>query len=392
MERAMFSINTAILLAVLHAAQPPALTLAVRTLPVKGVPETLLVHQDRLFVACFHGSNLSVFDTNTRQETHQLFFDAYEVPANPKAGTPRGVHRCPPGDLVVANGKVFVGQVFSDQVLVLDLKTLWVVKRLPLGGQGHFAAAADGKTVYYASNEKNAFHIIDTETYQYRTVAYPPGGRGIGCVALGPDGKRLYLGIQRGGKAPDGVERTGGNAFLAVYDLAKNAYAGTAYLAQRTQGDNSDDSIPYRLVFSPDGRLLYVGMFQSLAGVQVLDTATLRRVDHIPFQAGPKNKHFQWVDPLGLVMYRGWLLSVNRNNNEVMVVDRASLKAVARLTFAGDGHQLKTIALQGERIYLGDEAARAVHELSGRKLARLIKRAQRDGKAKLPLEVTLAAR
>src|SRR5271163_805576 len=92
----------------LRATQPPARTLAVHAIPVKGAPDRLLVHQDRLFVSSFRGEDLSVFDTKTRQRLHQLFFDAYEIPAGPKTGTPRNVDRCRPGDLVVANDKVFV--------------------------------------------------------------------------------------------------------------------------------------------------------------------------------------------------------------------------------------------------------------------------------------------
>lgn len=50
----------------------------------------------------------------------------------------------------------------------------------------------------------------------------------------------------------------------------------------------------------------------------------LSRIAQRGDKAGPKNKYFQWVDPLGVAVYRRWLLSVNRNNNERVVVDRAS--------------------------------------------------------------------
>ncbi len=312
------------------AQQPGRLTFPVHTIPVKGQPSHLLVHQDRLFVSCFHGGNLGVFDTATRKELQQLFFDASESPAIPEQGVPRSVYRCPPGETVAANGKLFVGQTFSDHIIVFDLKTMWVVKRLVLGGNGSLAASADGKTVYFASAEKNEFHIIDTETYKVRTVPYPTAGTGIGCVALGPDGKRLYLGIQRGGKQPDGKQFFGSNAFLAVYDLTKGVYAGTTDLAQTEPGNtDSEIAIPFSLAFSPTGRFLYVGMFQSLAGIQVVDTTTLKLVGNIPFKAGPKNTHFKWVDPLAVKVYRRWLLAVNRNNNELVFVDRETAKLVA---------------------------------------------------------------
>ncbi len=62
-----------------------------------------------------------------------------------------------------------------------------------------------------------------------------------------------------------------------------------------------------------------------------------------------------------------------------------------RLTFAGEKHQLQTLAVQEDRIYLGDNAQQAVHELNGRKLARLINRTLRAGETPTPLEVTLIA-
>src|SRR5260370_16987903 len=130
------------------AAQPPGHTLPVHTIPVKGQPSHLLVHQNKLFVSCFEGSNLGIFDTATRKELQQLVLDAYESPADPKTGAPHSVHRCPPGDMVVANGKLFVAQTFGEHVVVFDLKTMWVVKRLSLAGAAYFPTPPDSQTHY----------------------------------------------------------------------------------------------------------------------------------------------------------------------------------------------------------------------------------------------------
>jgi len=345
------------------AAGEPAATFRVRTIPVKGQPTHLLVHQDRLFVSSFPADELTVIDRGTRK--------------------PVRVQGDTPGESIVANGKVFVGLVF-DKVAVLDRGTLKEVRRLPLVGDGCFAASPDGKTVYYATNSRNEFHIIDTETCRIRTVPYPSGGRGIGhgSVALAPDGKRLYLGIQRG-QGPNG------NCFLAVYDLAKDDYVGTIALFQTDQAGNSDDSIPAGMTFSPDGRLLYVGMMQCLVGVRVVDTQALRIANNVWFQPGPQNKHFTNVDPLEVATFRDWLLCVNRNNSELVVVDRATTKALARLTFPDGGQPMRTIAVEEDRLYLGGN--QSVHELNGRKLARLIERAGRDA-VKTPLEIKLKPR
>jgi hypothetical protein len=93
-----------------------------------------------------------------------------------------------------------------------------------------------------------------------------------------------------------------------------------------------------------------------------------------------------------VAVYRRWLLAVNRNNNELVVVDRGSAKLVARVSFAGDGHELLAMTVRDDAIYLGDNAAEAVHELNGRDLERLIEAARTDGRTRLPVEVTLTAK
>ena len=298
----------------------------------------------------------------------------------PGAGTPY-----PPGDLIAANGKLFVGQIGSGSVVVFDLATMWVVNRLPVGGEGNLAATEDGRRVFFASNQKNEFHIIDTQTYKDETVPYPPGGRGIGSVAVSPDQKRLYLGIQRGGQAPDGKEHGGGNSFLAVYDLEQNKYSGMVYLAEIDASGTSDGSIPRAITFSADGRQMFVGMFQSKAGIYVIDPEKMKVLQNVPFTPNAGNS-FPWVDPLGLATYRGWLLSANRNNREVMVLDSSSCRPLARLTFAFGKHSVTRLVAAEDRLYLGDEEAGCVYELDGRKLARRLRSTPDTG---LPLEITL---
>ncbi len=371
-------------------ASEPGVLFPVRTIKIEGSPHDLAFDRGTLYVSCFHGANLTVVDTRSRSVAKQVHLDAYEsVTDGMETPKKRDVQLCPPGDLVAANGKLFVGQLFSDFLVVFDIATLWVVKRIPIEGEGFFAAAADGKTVYFASNRKNEFSIIDTETYRFKTIAYPTGGRGIGSIALSPDGKRLYLGIQRGGKAPDGKEHGGGNSFLAVYDLTKEAYTRSLYLAQILPSGDSDDSIPRKLLFSRDGRRLYAGMSQSLAGIQVIDPDKLKIERQIAFAPTTRNKFFDWVDPIGLATYRTWLIAANRNNREVVILDGSSYQTLARLTFADEKRGVANVLVDGDRIYLGDEDSHAVYELNGRNLARVLRSAAPNGKDKKLLEITL---
>jgi len=388
----MVSVGLAALLLFLGRADaPPApVVLPVRMIKVDGAPSGLLARDDGLFVSSFGAASLSEFDARTRRLTRQTYLDARET-AEPvvedgrEVGKKRTLFRCPPGDMVAADGKLFVGQLFSEYVVVFDAPTMWVVKRLPLGGSGIFAVSADRKTVYYASNERNEFYVIDAETYEYRTVPYPAGGHGIGAVALSPDGGRLYLGVQRGGKTPDRKEHPGGNSFLAVYDLRHRRYAGTVYLAEVNDAGASDDGIPASILPSPDGRLLYVGMVQSAAGIRVIDAAKLKRLYDISFEPDSRRTDSRWADPAALAFFKGRLLSVNRNNGEMAVVGPCSRRVLVRLTVADSGSRLTGVLVHGKRIYLTDETARRIYVLSGRKLAKLL--ADADGET--PLVATL---
>jgi DNA-binding beta-propeller fold protein YncE len=149
----------------------------------------------------------------------------------------RQIRQYLPGPLATADNKLFVGQVFSDFVLAIDIETRAVVKRLviPGGGEGELASASDGRFIYFASNKVPAFFVIDSATYAMDTINYPGTGRGSMSVFAHPFKPRVYIGIQRGGKL-NGVSYPGGNSFLAVYDLAKKRYVATHYLPRSSMG------------------------------------------------------------------------------------------------------------------------------------------------------------
>jgi hypothetical protein len=93
--------------------RPDRPVLPARVMTVDGALSRLLIHGDQLFVACFHGANVSVFDTRTRRPAHPpVYLDAREATGpSGQGGRRRTVSRCPPGDMVAANGKLFVGQL-----------------------------------------------------------------------------------------------------------------------------------------------------------------------------------------------------------------------------------------------------------------------------------------
>ena len=299
-------------------------------------PYHLLIHEGRVFVANWgkpQAGNITIVDPATRSIESIIELDKYE--ARTAAASGRRVLQYPPGNMACADGKLFVGQVFSDFVLVIDIDTQSIVKRIPIpgGGEGAIAASPDGRCVYFASNRVPRTFVIDSATYDFEAVDYPPGGRGCLCTVPHPSEPLLYLGIQRGGRL-DGTSHPGGNCFLAVYDLARRRYVANLYLAEVTN-NRSDDAAPVCLTYDEEQRCLFVGMFQSLRGICCVDPLEGRILDDFRFEPNARNRHFRWVDPLSQALYCDKLLSVNRNNRELVTLDKYS-GSVKRSRYLGE--------------------------------------------------------
>jgi len=138
-------------------------------------PQHLLSYGGRLFVANWETGNIAVVDPTSKSIESIVHLDKYEVASNSVGG--RAISQYPPGEMACADGKLFVGQVFSEFVLAIDIETQSIVKRIvvPGGGEGAIAASQDGGYIYFASNRVNRLFIIDTATYEYQEVDYPSG-------------------------------------------------------------------------------------------------------------------------------------------------------------------------------------------------------------------------
>jgi hypothetical protein len=296
-------------------------------------PQTLLVFGDLIISANWGSGCISMINPLTRSIIRTIDLDNYEA-KSPKTGK-REIRKYPPGNMTIADGRLFVGQVFSDYILVIDLETQAIIKRIfiPGGGQGQLTSSRDGKTVYFASNITNQFFIIDSATYDFTAVPYPEGGRGCMSIHAHPHKAILFIGIQRGGNL-DGKSYFGGNSFLAVYDLSTAKYIATVYLAEILNG-RSDDSTPICINYDRENNVIYVGMFQSKKGIYVIDGDTYEIIRNIPFKVNKHNKHFQWVDPLSQVVLDNVIISINRNNCEIVSIEKSTLKII-KAVFLGD--------------------------------------------------------
>lgn len=362
-----------VLSAMIGSPPPPAASdLVVEVWAIKpGVdPSQLLVHEGKLFASGFHAGRVSATDLLTGKKLGETALDGYEavideVVDSEKVPVKKVHHYCG-GSIARAAGKLFVEQVFSDSLLVIDPDSMRVLKRLPLG-DGLLAAAPDGKTVVCARKKMDEFHFIDPNTYEYTTVPYPDGGHGVSAVVVSPGGRFVVLGIQRGGQ-PNGTKTTidKGNSFLAVYDRVEKKYAAALYMASSTTQSVSE--FVNALVYAPDGKTLYAGMFQAETGVRVIDPSKWTILDDIRFEPNARNEFFPYTDPLGLAFHQGKLYVANRENQEVVVVDPGTRKPIARLRFADGKHAFHRIHTEKDRVYLADQGA--VYELDGWAFAR----------------------
>lgn len=297
----------------------------VHAFPDACQPYHLLVHENRVFAANWgkpQAGNIAIVNPADRSIESIIELDKYET-TTASTGERRLVQH-PPGNMACASGKLFVGQVFSDFVLVIDIETQSIIKRLPLpgGGEGAITASPDGQRVYFASNKVPRAFIIDTATYEFEAFDYPEGGRGCLCILPHPSEPLLYLGIQRGGRR-NGISYPGGNCFLAVYDHARRRYVANLYLAE-VRNDQSDDSTPHCLTYDEEQRCLFVGMFQSRRGICRVDEFGQRILQEFRFEPNAANKHFPWVDPLSQALHCDRLLSINRHNRELVTLDKYS--------------------------------------------------------------------
>lgn len=292
--------------------------------PSRSEPHDILLHNNFLVTANWAGCSISIVNPTSKSIIRTIDLDKYEA-ISPQNGE-REILSHPPGSLVIADGRLFVGQFFSDFVLVIDLATHAIVKRivLPGGGDGQLAVSQNEKEIYFASNRVNQFYIIDSATYAVKTVAYPEGGRGCMSLLRHPTLPLIYIGIQRGGRI-HGLSYPHANCYLAIYNLSHQTYTADVQLAEISNG-RADDATPACLTYDDLYNRIYVGMFQSKRGICVIEPESGELIQEIRFASNDENSVFAWADPLSQAVSGDLLLSVNRNNHELVALDRASLQ------------------------------------------------------------------
>ena len=113
-----------------EADEPDALP--VHKFPNRYRPHHLLRHNGRLFIANWgvpQAGNIAIVDPATRMIEGIIELDRYE--RRGWDGSPPRILQHTPGNIAVADGKLFVGQVFSECVLAIDIDSQSIIKRIP---------------------------------------------------------------------------------------------------------------------------------------------------------------------------------------------------------------------------------------------------------------------
>lgn len=312
-------------------------------------------HNDALIVSNFGGKNILIIDPKERKVIDSIELDHYDashlaLPTEQrKFGNAPVIRKYPPGDIIVVNDKLFVGQVFSEFVLVIDLHSKVIIKRLAIGGEGKFMSSPQGDKVFFASNQSNAFFIINPLTYKVESVQYPEPELHTGAIFCNPESQLLYLGLHRT-RRRDSKRYSGANSYIPIYDISKNEYVSEINLVI-DENDEIERSWSASMVYSSEEKLLYTAMLGASKGIYLIDTEKNKIVGNIKIEPNPSNKH-EHVDCLSQALYQNYLLSINRSNYELAVIDRKSKQKAIAIPLGGTGNGPQDVCVVSDKAYI----------------------------------------
>jgi YVTN family beta-propeller protein len=232
---------------------------------------------------------------------------------------------------IYAQTVAYVTNNQSNNVSVINTSTNTVTATIPVGKvPSGIAFSPDGTRVYVMNTGENTISVIDTATNAV-TATIALGGRprlGPELLAITPDGKSLYVTLERGS--------------VLVINTATNTVVAT--IPVPTAG---------AVAISPDGSRAYVQTVLT-AGVFVIDTASKTVIAHIPvpsnFSAGIA------AMPDGTKVYA----SGGVRHPDVFVIDVNSNTIVATITCPG-GPQGIAFSADGRTAYVANELKDAVY-------------------------------
>jgi YVTN family beta-propeller protein len=199
------------------------------------------------------------------------------------------------------DSKVLAAAIKSDgEVVLLDLATMRIVKKIPLRGGKQPTNAVfspDGRWIYAVAEDSPEVEVIDVKQGAVTSsILVGPRLRGIAFLA---GGSRAYVAAEQ-------------DSELVVIDVARQAVMARVKTA----------AAPAGVAPHPDGKRLFV----SAAGagkVQVLDTSSNKFIAEVDVGGGPSNMA---LTPDGQKLY----VSCGQAN-QVSVIDTSTYKRLAQI-------------------------------------------------------------
>ncbi|WP_420631865.1 hypothetical protein [Candidatus Leptofilum sp.] len=327
--------------------------------PDNGYASQTLIYRDQLVISNFGSSSLSFYNLEEKHFS-KMTLDSYEpealglVPERRGPDNPPTIRYFPPGDIMMVGDKLFVGQTFSEFVVVIDLATKQIVKRIGVGGEGKLAYCKKSGLVFFASNNLDHLAIINPKDYRFRIVSYPEARLRVGAISCHPETGMIYIGLHRTSKT-DKVQRLGErldvpNSFVAVYDPIREQFISKIDLV--LEGDDKwERGWPCAMALAKKGHLLYVGMLGLSKNILVIDLHMNKVVKFIHTQPKIKNKR-RGVDTLSLALHDNYLFAVNRANFELAIYDRNDLIHQLSLPLGGVNNGPSHISVSGNHAYI----------------------------------------
>jgi YVTN family beta-propeller protein len=295
----------------------------------------------RIIQTNFAGDSIHIIDPATNKVVNEI--KGFEAT--------HGITVAPDGS------RIYISSEDDFTVAVIDGKTLKVTKRIPLSGNPNLIdITPDGKQIYVAiaqnyndlsdfprikPNATGGVDVIDTVSLQkVKTIAMKGG---VHDLNVSPDGKYVFVGNARGGKAN----------VMTVLDTKTNDVAWTMPMdpapSPMAVSKNPDGST--RTIFTQNGRD---------NGFQVVDFATRKITNTIklPDITGqvqvpygpPSASHGIMVTP-----DQKTLLVNSRMNSAVYAYSLPDLKPLGAVTLGGKGAGWLTITPDGKTAYIANE-------------------------------------
>jgi hypothetical protein len=347
--------------------------------PEDGYPAQTIAVDEQLIISNV-GSRCLLFYKLQDKKFKIINLDNYEagnlalLSEKKKFGKAPVIRNYPPGDMILVGNKLFVGQIFSEFILVIDLNSKEVVKRIPVGGDGKFSYCYVNNLVYFASRSLGVFFVINPVSYQFKAVPYPEPSLNIGSTFCHPESGLFYIALHRTNARDlarsNGEDFDEANCFIIVYDPLENKYNSYVSL-EIDENDRLERCWASSIVYDCHSKILCIGMLGSPKNIYIFDTLTNQISNFIATIPNSKNKN-DHVDSLSLALYQDLLISVNRSNYELEIIERHTMQHLISVPLGGTGNGPQHICIFNYYAYISHSEYAGVIRVDLNRLLKLI--------------------